>query len=414
MTPTTTATADAKPFSNGSPLALLLNLGHALDHLFLLIFATAVSAIAADFGMARWEDLMPYTVGAFIMFGVGSIPAGRLGDLWGRRAMMIVFFFGVGAASFLVALTQNAWQMAVALTVLGTFAAVYHPVGIPLLLQNAPKPGLTIGINGLAGNLGVAAAALVTGFLVKYAGWRMAFVVPGVAAIVAGIVFALVAPREALAPAKRVKVHRDLPPAIMARIFLVMTMTAVTASLIFNFMTNGNSELLRERFRGILEDPATIGMLLGAIYGIGSLAQVIVGRMIDRVPLKQLYFAMVCIQVPLFVLAAYSDGWVLFALEIGFMAFVFGSIPFTDAMIVRYVDDRVRSRVAGLRLAIGLGMSSLAVYLLGPLVKASSFTTLLLLMAGIAACTVVIVAWLPGERKIRTAMAPAAMPAAAE
>ena len=49
--------------------SLLLNLGHALDHLFLLIFATAVSAIAQDFGVAGWEDMMPYTVGAFMMFG---------------------------------------------------------------------------------------------------------------------------------------------------------------------------------------------------------------------------------------------------------------------------------------------------------------------------------------------------------
>ena len=65
--------------------SILLNVGHALDHLFLLIFATAVSAIAHDFGVGRWEDMMPYTVGAFVMFGLGSIPAGRLGDLWGRR-----------------------------------------------------------------------------------------------------------------------------------------------------------------------------------------------------------------------------------------------------------------------------------------------------------------------------------------
>jgi hypothetical protein len=27
----------------------------------------------------RWEDLMPYTMGAFAMFGLGSLPAGRLG-----------------------------------------------------------------------------------------------------------------------------------------------------------------------------------------------------------------------------------------------------------------------------------------------------------------------------------------------
>ncbi len=94
--------------------ALLLNVGHALDHLFLLIFATAVSAIAIDFGVGRWEDMMPYTVGAFLMFGLGSIPAGRLGDLWGRRPMMIVFFLGMGASSIAVALTQTPMQMAMA------------------------------------------------------------------------------------------------------------------------------------------------------------------------------------------------------------------------------------------------------------------------------------------------------------
>ena len=51
--------------------SLLLNLAHALDHLMLLVFATAVAAIAREFGIGRWEDLMPYTTGAFVMFGIG-------------------------------------------------------------------------------------------------------------------------------------------------------------------------------------------------------------------------------------------------------------------------------------------------------------------------------------------------------
>ncbi|MBV5331010.1 MFS transporter, partial [bacterium] len=62
---------------------LLLNIGHALDHMFLLIFATAVTSIAKDFGLQRWEDLMPFSVTAFFCFGLGSLPSGRLGDLWG-------------------------------------------------------------------------------------------------------------------------------------------------------------------------------------------------------------------------------------------------------------------------------------------------------------------------------------------
>ena len=52
-------------------------------------------------------------------------------------------------------------------------------------------------------------------------------------------------------------------------------------------------------------------------------------------------------------------------------AAVFGAVPFTDAMIVRYVDDRLRSRVSGMRLAVSLGASSLAVWLIGPIVKAA-------------------------------------------
>ena len=134
--------------------SVLLNVAHAFDHMFLLIFATAVATIAADFGFARWEDLMPYGVGAFAMFGLCSLPAGRLGDLWGRRRMMLVFFFGMGIATLLVALARSAWQLGAALTVLGIFAAIYHPVGIPMLVQRSTRPGLTIGVNGLAGNHG--------------------------------------------------------------------------------------------------------------------------------------------------------------------------------------------------------------------------------------------------------------------
>ena len=116
--------------SNTSPTALLLNAGHAMDHLFLLIFATAVPAIAAEWGMV-WQDLMPYTVGAFVLFGLGSLPAGRFGDLWGRRAMMIIFFLGLGGAGLLVAAARSPWQLAAALTRDGRLRLHLSPGGHP-------------------------------------------------------------------------------------------------------------------------------------------------------------------------------------------------------------------------------------------------------------------------------------------
>jgi MFS family permease len=394
------------------PTAMLLNAGHAIDHLFLLIFATAVGAIAAEWGMV-WQDLMPYTVGAFVMFGIGSLPAGRLGDLWGRRAMMVIFFLGIGSAAFLVATTQGKWTLAAALTLMGIFASIYHPVGIPMLVQSARNPGFTIGVNGLFGNLGIAVAAILTGFLVKYLGWRAAFAVPGALAILCGLLFAVVAPREDMPPAKRPRKSVDLPRSVMARVLTVMTLGAVSASLIFNFTTNGNGHLLGERLRGVVDDPATLGVLLALVYTVASFAQLVVGKLIDRYPLKWVYLPIVAAQVPLFLLAVHAGGWPLYAAVLGFMIFVFGAIPFVDAMIVQYVDDRMRSRVAGMRLSVSFGVSSLAVYLLGPTVKAAGFETLLLVMAGLAAFTTICVSLLPG-RLPTTAPAPLAAAAASQ
>jgi MFS family permease len=195
-----------------------------------------------------------------------------------------------------------------------------------------------------------------------------------------------------------------LPAPLLARIFAVVTVASVTASLLFNFTTNGNGELLRERFSGITGDPAMLGFLLALVYVAGSLAQIVVGSLIDRVPLKTLYFAIVACQVPLFALAASAQGWALYALMVAFMIAVFGAIPFTDAMIVRYVDDRMRSRVSGMRLTVAFGVSSLAVWALGPVVKAAGFRTLLLAMAAIAVATCAVVALLP--HAVRAAGAP--------
>jgi predicted MFS family arabinose efflux permease len=385
----------------------LLNLAHAVDHMFLLIFATAVASIAAEFGFARWEDLMPFGAGAFVMFGLGSLPAGRLGDLWGRRAMMVVFFFGMGASSLLASVAQGPWQLAAALTAIGTFASIYHPVGIPMLLQNAARPGATIGVNGLSGNLGIAVAAALTGLLMQWFGWRAAFAVPGVACLALAIVFLRVVPPETESPARR-KGRGAVPlsRAQVARALAVMTLASATGGILFNFTTNGNAQLLTERFRGVMSDPAKLGLLLASIYAIASVAQVVVGRLIDRFSLKPLYLGIALLQVPVLLLASQGQGWVLYAAMLGMMIFIFGAIPFTDAMMVRYVDDHVRSRVAGVRLAVSLGISSLAVWLLGPLVKGMGFDRVLLVLAGVSLCTALTVLWLPSERPVAE-MAPA-------
>jgi hypothetical protein len=129
----------------------------------------------------------------------------------------------------------------------------------------------------------------------------------------------------------------------------------------------------------------------------------VVGRLIDSMPFKPLQLWMSIAQVPLLIFAAHTQDWWLFVALLAVMVFVFGSIPFTDAMIVRYVDDRLRSRVAGMRLTVAFGISSLAVWLLGPMVKQIGFSNALWILAGIAAIKAAIVLLLPEEPAVKQA-----------
>ena len=374
---------------------ILLNLAHALDHMFLLIFATAVASIAAELGVGRWEDLMPFGAAAFFFFGIGSLPSGKLGDQWGRRKMMLVFFFGIGCSAILVSQAQTPGQLALLLALMGCFASIYHPVGIPMLMHYTDKPGRAIGINGLMGNLGIAVAAVLTGWLVKTYGWRPAFWMPGLISLGLGVIFWRVTGTEEASSARKkanaTVEHHDNK----TKLFLVMTLAATTGSLLFNFTTNGNNEILTSKLNGIVQDPAQIGMLLALVYVIASFSQLIIGALIDRVSLKRLYMNVIALQLLALIAATQAEGWIFYVAQLCFMCLVFAAIPFTDAMIVRYVDDSMRSRISGARLAVSFGASSLAVWLIGPVVKGWGFTAFLWLMTATSAATLVVISFLP-------------------
>jgi len=85
---------------------LFLNVGHAYDHWFMLIFATSV--IAMERGCALgYGELTTLATPDFLLFGIGAIPGGWLGDRWSPEGMMTVFFIGIGLACLLTGLAPR-------------------------------------------------------------------------------------------------------------------------------------------------------------------------------------------------------------------------------------------------------------------------------------------------------------------
>jgi MFS family permease len=372
---------------------LFVNVGHFVDHLYMLIFPTAVLAMGPAFD-ASWNELLQLSFGGFVAFGACSLPAGWLGDRWSRWGMMVVFFVGIGVATCLVGLAQSTTQLFLALTLIGVFGAIYHPVGIAMIVADPARLGRALGVNGVWGNLGLAFAALVAGALVEVAGWRAAFLVPGIVAIALGIAFAIFVPRDA-AGTKRSARGIRLSRSVMIRVFAVLLVATSMGGLIFNGLTVSMPKIFAERITVLGGWTLGIGALVCLVYVFAAVAQLIVGRFIDRYPMRSVFIPVTVAQAPLLLLAVSLEGWPLVAVSLALMFVVFGQIPINDAIVARYTDAGWRSRVYALRYVVSFGASSLAVPMVAGLHGGTGFAPVFLALAAMGAATALAALFFP-------------------
>lgn len=380
-----------------SPLALYLNVGHLFDHLLMLIFPTVVLAMGAEVGRP-YAELLPLALGGFIAFGAGSIPAGWLADRWSRSGMMTLFFLGIGAASILTGFARSPAQIAAGLTLLGIFASIYHPVGIAMLVSNQASVGRALGVNGVFGNVGVAFSALIAGALADWWHWRAAFVIPGAVAMAVGVAFALGKPAARTAgPVAKPQPH-GLTRELLARVFIVLTVATATGGVIFNATTISMPKVFDERLTALTQSTLGIGALVCLVYLLAAMAQLCVGWLLDRYALKRVFVPVVALQVPLLWLASATDNWLMLAVAVAMMFFVFGQIPINDAMIARYTAERWRARAYAVRYVVSFGGSALAVPLVAWLhASGGGFPVLYAVLAALALANFLAALSFPGE-----------------
>ena len=389
---------------------LFLNLAHAYDHFFLLIFPTAVLALAPAWGMSYGEALA-FGTAAFVTFGLGTLPAGWLGDRWSRAGLMSVFFVGLGGAAILTGLAQGPVSLTTGLGLLGLFASIYHPVGTALVVQNAGQAGRALGVNGVFGNLGVAAAGLVTGAIAAWLGWRAAFILPGVLAVLTGLVFARhVAPAMAEAGARpKAKPKIELDANAQLRMFVVIGVASLFGGIVFHGTTVALPKIFEVRLAAVVDDLAGIGVLVALVFALAALAQIVVGHLLDRLGARPLLPAVALLQALCLFGAIELWGWGMLLIAVPMMLFVFGEIPIAAWLVGRYVAASWQSRVFALQYVLSLGVSAAVVPLIAVLYESTGgFEALFLTMAVAAVVVAAAALLLPRLRP-----APASRPATA-
>jgi MFS family permease len=413
---------------------LLLNVGHFLDHLFTLIFATvAALALTREWGLG-YADLLKYATPGFFAFGVFALPAGWLADKWSREGMMGVFFVGIGAASIVTALARTPFEVAVGLFVLGVFAAIYHPVGLAIVVEKWRNTGMRIAVNGVWGNLGVASAALITGYFIDHGGWRTAFVVPGIVSILIGIAYTVLLWEEITRPKSRTKASsnapgsrgplvlgvfsairyaiwtvrnalvsapgRDTPDAtkaLLVRVSMIVFLTTAVSSIVFQSTTFALPKVFDERLGGISVSATALGGLAFFVFALGSMGQLVVGHYLDKLGPRTVFIAAASMQVVFFSLMPGLSDWAALLCAMAFMLAAFGQIPINDYMIGRLAEGEWRARIYGVRYVVSFTVLAAALPLIAFIYGRWGFDVLFMVLAASAAVILGAVLMLPSR-----------------
>jgi len=380
---------------------LLLNIGHFLDHLFTLIFATvAALALSREWGLG-YGDLLKYATPGFFAFGVFALPAGWLADKWSREGMMVVFFVGIGVASIATSLAQTPLQVGIGLFVIGVFAAIYHPVGLAVVVEKWRGTGMRLAVNGVWGNLGVASAALITGYFIDHGGWRTAFIVPAFFSILVGIAYGVLMWRDIVQPrtaAKSASAGAALTAdarAILLRISIVVFLTTAISSIVFQSTTFALPKVFAEKLAGLQLTATVIGQLAFLVFAAASIGQLVVGHYLDKLGPRTVFMAAAGLQLVFFAIMPATSDWAALVCAMAFMLAAFGQIPINDYMIGRMAQGDMRARIYGVRYVLSFTVLAAALPLIAFIYERWGFDALFRVLAIAALLILITVSQLP-------------------
>ncbi len=373
---------------------LYLNFGHFIDHMLILIFAKAAFSAGIDFGFGKdgaYAEMLFYGIPSLVLFGACAPIAAHMADHWNRNGMLTVFFVGIGLASILTGFAQSLLQIGLGLALIGIFASIYHPVGIAMVIEGGGKVGWCLGVNGLWGNMGVAAAPLVTGLILVQFDWRMAFIIPGSVSILIGLGFLGFVRGVDVRSPEATRQEKELIGFAPGWQRALVSLALVTAAggFVFGAMTFLIPRLFEVRMQGITADIAVTGTLASIIYAVAAFAQLVVGRAIDKRSIKNVLIFIAAGQPLLLFLMAMQTDYALFAVSLLAMGFVFGQIPITDAVLSQYVPDQWRAKVLSIKFLINLVIGALALMTARYLLSTGAGFEAVMRVISIAACFIV-------------------------
>ena len=315
-----------------------------------------------------------------ITSGFAQFSGGWMGDRFSRKMLMVVGLAGIGLGAIGAGLAPSYYILLTLMVVMGVVAGGYHPSAGAILTGSVAddRRGKALAGYMLGGTIGFALCPVLGGAIGGAFGWRWAYIVFGIPAIVAGVGVLLRFRQPNIVsgsttvsnqidnriqaevePEKRVGLAGALKPVALIIVLSVLGQL-VTASAIY-FLPN----YLNFKF-GI--EKAHASMLLSVYRGGGVAGNLLGGWLSDKIDKRiAISIAMVSIGPALYLVSLMPYGpWLMVALvAVGFFLFMRGSTVLT--FLVGKVPTHLRATVLGLYMGLGMEGLSLAQPVVGRL-----------------------------------------------
>jgi MFS family permease len=343
-----------------------INVAHFIDHYVLLIFPTVVIGLETELNRS-YAELIVLSTACFVAFGFFSLPWGWLGDHWNRRSLIAIFFFGCALTLAAASAAPNMFWLAAALFALGIFGAIYHPVGLPVLISYARNRGPDLAKNGVFGNLGVAFAPGITAAIAVAFGWRAAFAIPAIVCAIIGVAYLAMTTDSEQKAADRTKVAEvPLTFSVAAAIFAALAVVSFAGGLVFNIVTVAIPKIVDERFAQDIP-LVYIGAVATFVLLFGGIAQLAVGQLVSRYQPHILFAWIGVMQVIGVIGAMFFGGPTLLAALAFAIAGIYAQVTVADVVIARYTADAWRGRIYSVRFFLAFISSGAAIGLIAVL-----------------------------------------------
>ncbi|HTL29001.1 MAG TPA: MFS transporter [Tepidisphaeraceae bacterium] len=359
----------APSFRNHLTLVLCTIL-HAFTHAYGTLLVPLYLLIVADLKLGGiWKASIIVTIYGFV-YCLFSYPAGVMADRFNRKALLGIGLLGNALAITAIGLTRQ-YEMLIALGVLGgLFGTLFHPAANALVPAHYPKsPGMAIGILGMGSGLGFFVGPQYAGWRAQSASWNFGAVANwqkpciemGLAGIIGGIIFLLIAKEVRGGSQHSHETHPPLGRSLRRRVMALAGILCMrdfagvaVLSLASIFLQKAHAYTVKQA-----------GFVVGGMMLLSFFANPIA---VYLSPGKRRLPTLIVILITGGLIIATTTFWnVRFILPVlcAFQTLQLGSYAVSDAAILERVHPSHRGRVVGLFLTIAGTFSALAPWAMG-------------------------------------------------